>query len=93
MINVNEYFDGNVMSLSYETASGKATVGVMEQGTYEFGTGAPEIMTVVQGELLAKLPNESDFKSYLAGHSFSVPGNSKFEVKAVGQTSYLCQFL
>lgn len=92
MINVNEYFDGNVKSLSYETKEGKATVGVMEEGTYEFGTGAPEIMTVTEGILEVKLSADSEFVSYKSGESFHVPGNSKFVVKAIGQTSYLCQF-
>jgi hypothetical protein len=38
MISVNEYFDKKVKSLGYTTNSGKSTVGVMEDGEYEFGT-------------------------------------------------------
>ncbi|MGL4632502.1 MAG: pyrimidine/purine nucleoside phosphorylase [Leadbetterella sp.] len=93
MISVNEYFDGNVKSLGYETTTGKATVGVMEEGTYVFNTGAPERMTVVQGELLAKMAGETDFTSYKGGSSFEIAGNSSFEVTSIGQSSYLCEFL
>lgn len=51
MIKVNEYFNGTVKSLGYETADGPATVGVMAKGEYEFGTSTLEIMTVVTGSL------------------------------------------
>ncbi len=37
MITVNEYFDGAVKSLGYQTNEGKSTVGVMEEGEYKFG--------------------------------------------------------
>jgi len=43
----NEYFDGNVKSIAFQTATLPATVGVMEVGEYTFGTDAYEYMTVV----------------------------------------------
>ncbi|MFN3849139.1 MAG: pyrimidine/purine nucleoside phosphorylase [Spirosomataceae bacterium] len=92
MINVNEYFGGNVKSLGYTTATGKSTVGVMEEGEYEFGTSSPETMTVIEGTLEVLMPNETEPRSYSKGESFEVAGNSSFKVKAIGQTSYLCQY-
>lgn len=92
MISVNEYFDAKVKSLGYENG-GKSTIGVMEPGEYEFGTGAAEIMSVIEGELIALLPEATDWVSFKAGESFNVPGDSKFQVKAVGQTAYLCKYL
>jgi len=92
MISVNEYFDATVKSLGYENG-GKSTIGVMEAGEYEFGTGAAEIMTVIEGELVALLPEATEWLSFKAGESFDVPANSSFKVKAVGQTSYLCKYL
>jgi purine/pyrimidine-nucleoside phosphorylase len=93
MISVNEYFDGNVKSLGHAVNGQKVTVGVMEEGEYEFGTAAPERMTVILGELQAKMAGETAFTSYTAGQAFNVPGDSKFAVRSVGQSSYLCEFL
>lgn len=92
MISVNEYFDATVKSLGYTSATGKSSVGVMEEGTYEFGTSTHETMIVIEGELIAQLPNETEWKSYKAGASFEVDANTSFKVKSVGQTSYLCQY-
>lgn len=92
MIKENAYFDGNVKSLGYVTAAGNATVGVMEAGEYEFNTGSPEIMTVIQGEMEVLLAGATDWQTYGAGSAYDVPGNSSFKVRMKGQTSYLCQF-
>lgn len=92
MIQVNEYFGGTVKSLGYETTAGKSTVGVMEAGTYTFGTSQHEIMTVVEGELEALLPGENSWQVFGPGQVFEVPANASFQVKAEAQTSYLCQY-
>ncbi|MCM4163678.1 MULTISPECIES: pyrimidine/purine nucleoside phosphorylase [unclassified Arenibacter] len=92
MILSNEYFDGTVKSLGYISANGKSTIGVMEPGEYEFGTSSKENMIVVEGELIALLPGESEWQSFKAGSSFKVDAQSSFKVKSVGQTSYLCQY-
>lgn len=36
MLKVNEYFGGTVKSIALENAEGVATIGVMEDGEYEF---------------------------------------------------------
>ncbi len=92
MIKVNEYFDAKVKSLGYETADGKSTIGVMEEGEYVFGTSTHETMIVIEGELIAQLPGETGWKSFKAGNSFEVGANSSFKVKSVGQSSYLCRY-
>ena len=92
MISVNEYFDKKVKSLGYSTTLGKSTVGVMEEGEYEFGTSSHETIIVIEGELIALLPNESEWKSFKAGTSFEVDANVSFKVKSVGQSSYLCRY-
>jgi len=48
MITENQYFDGNVKSLGYETTKGKSTVGIINPGEYTFGTAQKEIMHVVE---------------------------------------------
>lgn len=92
MISTNEYFDAKVKSLGYTSAIGNSTVGVMEPGEYEFGTSSHETMHVIEGELVALLPDSADWKSFVAGTSFEVAANSSFKVKSIGQTSYLCQY-
>jgi uncharacterized protein YaiE (UPF0345 family) len=92
MIKVNEYFDGKVKSLGFQGAESTATVGVMAPGEYEFGTGSPEVMTVVSGELVVKLPGSTEWQGFGAGKSFNVPGNSKFQLKVSRDTAYLCEF-
>jgi len=92
MISTNEYFEGNVKSLGYKSATGKSTVGVMEAGEYEFGTSTHETMIVVEGEMTVKLPNASEWKIYKAGENYEIEANEKFQVKVSKQTAYLCQY-
>lgn len=92
MINSNEYFDGNVKSLGYETNAGPSTVGVMNPGTYDFSTSQHETITVIEGELQVQLPSTSDWIKCPAGTKFEVEANKTFTVKAVGQTAYLCLY-
>jgi hypothetical protein len=58
MISVNEYFGGNVKSLGYATVNGKSTVGVINEGEYEFRTESAETMTVIQGKMEVKIQGE-----------------------------------
>jgi len=92
MIKVNEYFNGTVKSLTYTTSEGNATVGVMEEGEYEFGTSSHETMVVVEGQLSVLFTGQHDWKMYGKGESFEVPANVSFKVRAKGQTSYLCKY-
>ena len=92
MISINEYFEGNVKSLGYTTASGKSTLGVMNAGDYEFGTSQHETMRVIEGEMTVKLPESNDWKTFKAGDFFEDDANKSFLVKVSVQTSYLCQY-
>ncbi|MFA5531379.1 MAG: pyrimidine/purine nucleoside phosphorylase [Thiohalomonadaceae bacterium] len=92
MFKVNAYFDGKVKSLGFQGESSAATVGVMAAGEYEFGTGSPEVMTVISGELAAKLPGAAEWQTFAAGSSFNVPGDSRFQLKVTRDTAYLCEY-
>ncbi|WP_374351999.1 pyrimidine/purine nucleoside phosphorylase [Chitinimonas sp.] len=92
MIKVNEYFDGKVKSLGFAMGQGAATVGVMAPGEYEFGTAAPEVMTVVAGALTVKLPGHEHWQTFEAGSQFNVAGNSKFQLRVAVDSAYLCEF-
>lgn len=92
MFKVNEYFDGTVKSIAFEMAAGSATIGVMAPGDYEFGTSQLEIMHVVAGSLDVKLPGREIFETFGAGSKFTVPANSKFQLKVASDTAYLCEY-
>lgn len=92
MFDVNEYFDGNVKSIAFKTATLPATVGVMAPGDYEFGTSQKETMTVVSGALTVKLPEASDWQTFEAGQSFIVEANKKFQLQVAADTAYLCTY-
>lgn len=92
MLKVNEYFNGTVKSIALSTPEGPATVGVMAAGEYEFGTSQLEIMHVVAGALTVKLPGSDDWETFEAGGKFTVPANSKFQLKVATETAYLCEY-
>jgi purine/pyrimidine-nucleoside phosphorylase len=91
MMKHNEYFDGKVQSLGLEMAEGRATVGVMEAGTYRFSTGAEETMTIVAGVLRVTFPDGTRGK-FADGDRFVVPPKSSFEVTVDGYVAYLCRY-
>ena len=94
MLQSNEYFDGKVKSIGFSSSStGRASVGVMAEGEYTFGTAQPEEMTVVSGALNVLLPGETEWKVYAAGEVFNVPGHSEFNLQVAEPTSYLCRYL
>jgi uncharacterized protein YaiE (UPF0345 family) len=87
---VNEYFDGNVLSIAFENSEGRATAGVMAVGDYEFGTSENERMKIVSGELLVKLPGNEAFESFSGDSEFKVKANETFQVKVQQPTAYVC---
>ena len=93
MLEHNSYFEGKVQSVGYERYGRRATVGVVDAGEFHFGTEAPERMTVLSGELWARLPGEEAFRAFPAGTAFEVAGKSGFDVKASAPAAYLCEFL
>ncbi|MEM8945711.1 MAG: pyrimidine/purine nucleoside phosphorylase [Planctomycetota bacterium] len=92
MLEVNEYFNGNVKSIAFQTATLPATVGVMEIGEYEFATEKKETVTVVSGCLSVRLPGSEAYKDFPAGESFIVEANEKFQLQIAVQSAYLCTY-
>jgi uncharacterized protein YaiE (UPF0345 family) len=90
MIKVNEYFDGNVKSMGLENEEGRATVGVMAPGEYEFGTSTVEYMTVVSGSMTVLLPGETKWKTYKPFQTFMVPKDTKFNLRIEEASAYKC---
>jgi len=92
MFKVNEYFDGKVTSMAFQSESLPATVGVMAPGEYEFGTSEFETMSVVNGALTVMLPGETQWQTYSSGEVFTVEANQKFQVKVSVDTAYCCTY-
>ena len=92
MLTSNEYFEGKVKSIALKNKELPATVGVMDIGEYTFGTSEKETMSVVSGELIVKLPETNDWKSYKDGDSFIVEANKSFDLKVPVQTAYFCTY-
>jgi hypothetical protein len=92
MFNTNEYFDGKVKSIAFETSEGAATIGVMAAGEYEFGTSSIEFMTVTSGVMTVQQPGETEWKDYKEFETFRVEKDVKFKVKLNGDTSYRCLY-
>lgn len=90
----NVYFDGGVTSRTVLFADGsKKTLGIMQPGEYEFGTGAAEVMEILAGELEVLLPGAQTWQLVKGGESFDVPANSKFTMKVKSVTDYCCSFV
>lgn len=68
-------------------------MGVILPGaTLTFNTGAPEIMEVLAGQCSVQLKGESTAQNYGAGQSFSVPGDSAFDITVTDTLHYVCHF-
>lgn len=93
MLKVNEYFEGAVKSVGFTRGNGTATVGVMAPGAYEFNTGAPELMRVIEGSLTVLLPGKTEWETFPEGTEFKVAASSSFKLKVSVDTAYLCLFL
>lgn len=92
MFKTNEYFDGQVVSIGFQTTTLPATVGVMAPGEYEFNTSDKETMTVVSGALTVRLPNSEEWLSYSEGDSFEVAAGETFQLQVAVDTAYLCTY-
>ena len=89
----NVYFDGKCVSHSLVLADGsKVTVGVILPAALSFNTGAPETMECVAGSCEYKLAGSGTWIASGVGDSFSVPGNSEFEIRVVDSYHYICRF-
>jgi hypothetical protein len=69
------------------------TLGIMQPGEYEFGTGAAEVMEIMAGDLEVLLPGETQWRRVQDGDSFEVPAQSRFALKVTTLTDYCCSFV
>lgn len=91
----NVYFDGKCISHTVVLPDDtRKTIGVILPSSLTFNTGAPEVMEGVGGSCRVRLKGESEWNSYGEGQSFTVPGNSSFEIEVAegGAYHYVCHF-
>ena len=87
----NVYFDGKCVSHTFHTADGtRKSAGVILPSKLTFGTAAPEIMDILTGSCTVTLNGE--VATYAAGQSFSVPGDSSFDIEVTEAVSYVCHY-
>ena len=92
MFDVNEYFDGKVKSIAFDTATLPATMGVMAIGDYEFATSQFETMKVVSGNMLVQLPGSEQWQTIGVNEQFTVEADQHFKVQVKSNTAYLCTY-
>ena len=89
----NVYFDGKCVSHNITYPDGtKKSVGVVLPSTLTFNTGAPEIMECVGGACEYMLAGTDTWVTSGPGEKFSVPGNSKFDIRVADAYHYVCHF-
>ena len=89
----NVYFDGKCVSHGITLADGtKKSVGVVLPATLTFSTGAAEIMECVAGSCEYRLAGSQEWLKSSPGEKFSVPANSKFDIRVDQAYHYICHF-
>jgi uncharacterized protein YaiE (UPF0345 family) len=89
----NVYFDGKCVSHTIELPDGtKKSVGVVLPATLNFGTGAPEVMELLDGACRVRLKGSDAWTEYRGGQSFKVPGDSSFDIEVTQALHYICHF-
>ncbi|WP_327145603.1 pyrimidine/purine nucleoside phosphorylase [Nocardia sp. NBC_01327] len=89
----NVYFDGKCVSHNIVLADGtNKSVGVILPATLTFTTGAPEIMELLEGECKVTLAGAEETVVYRGGETFSVPGDSSFQIEVIEPVHYVCHF-
>ncbi|MBN9339790.1 MAG: hypothetical protein ABT02_10205 [Comamonadaceae bacterium SCN 68-20] len=89
----NVYFDGKCVSHGITYPDGtKKSVGVVLPATLTFNTGAPEVMECVAGGCEYRLAGTDAWLKSGPGDTFSIPGNSSFDIRVNEAYHYICHF-
>ena len=89
----NIYFDGQCVSHTVLLADGtKKTCGVIFPSKLTFNTDAAEDMEINAGVCKIKLAGSNQWQTYRAGQTFSVPGQSSFDIETLETLDYVCHF-
>jgi len=50
-------------------------------------------LEIISGKLAVKLPGETAWKDFPEGSTFTVPPNSRFQLKVTEDSAYLCLYV
>jgi uncharacterized protein YaiE (UPF0345 family) len=87
----NSYFEGKVQSLGLQTDRGRATVGVMKKGSYQFDTSTEETIIVISGTLSTRLPG-ADWQKHQPQDTLIMPANIVFDIDCDTDVAYICYY-
>ncbi|RMX07886.1 pyrimidine/purine nucleoside phosphorylase [Corticibacter populi] len=89
----NIYFDGKCVSHDLRTADGqRKSVGVVFPAELTFGTAAPERMECVGGACEYRLEEGGAWLRCEPGQSFSIAGDSRFNIRVAEVFHYICHY-
>lgn len=92
----NVYFDSKCVSHTVLFRDGaRKTVGIIFPSSLTFNTGGAERVEINAGRCRVRLKDRSDWRAYGAGESFSVPGDSSFDIETIETIEtldYVCHF-
>lgn len=90
----NVYFDGGVVSHTVVFPDGsRKTLGIIQPGTYHFGTKEAEAMLITDGSCEVTLDGDGKTTVYQTGEKFHVAANHGFTIRVSGICQYVCSFL
>ena len=93
MSKANVYWDDKVTSRTFFRAGGsKHTPGIITAGTYIFGVGDREIVTLIAGEVEVKRPVDSDWVRFKTPEAFEIQANCDYDIRTYGVAEYLCDY-
>ena len=68
------------------------TLGIITAGTYTFGVGDREIVTLITGEVEVKRPVDTDWVKFAAPQEFEIQANCEYDIRTYGVAEYLCDY-
>ena len=87
----NTYFEGKVQSLVLETEKGRATLGVMKKGTYQFDTNTKETIVFIEGLVSTKLPG-GEWQKHKKQDILNIPAGIVFDINCETDVAYICYY-
>ena len=89
----NVYFDGKCVSHALTLQDGRRkSVGVVLPAELTFGTAAAETMECVAGGCEYRMAGTEAWVRQQPGDKFSVPANSKFDIRVSDAYHYICHY-
>ena len=89
----NVYFGGKCVSHALTLPDGtQKSVGVVLPATLTFSTGAAETMECTGGSCEYRLDGSDTWLTSTPGERFSIPAQSKFDIRVTDAYHYLCHY-